>query len=380
MRRLSSAAAAALAIVLSAHDVDSAMLGPDGPMLADINGDGKAGDGDFPFWPESRPGDPMIVRLMNSPWDCMPDQDELFSLRNTDGNPKLDTGQRTNDEGAVQQVTFTEFAAGDPVGAVFEEMPGPTSGTPRSGKGSLHDDDGDGVFDAIELTDDDSDFTVMMSLVVQRNEDGVPEFVTTPMMMAPFVNRHDDCGPPSVDPDDPDSQIRDPQVFVPLHEIESGPHPVYGVVGDFDGDGTADAQLHTSPALAAAPNQPPDCAGVTPGRNELWPPNHRFVPVHLGGASDPEGDPVEIQITGVTQDEADGSCPDAKIIDQDTVELRAERLGGGDGRVYHVGFTATDDGGEACSGQVKICVPHDQGHGMACVDQGPQQNSITCGP
>lgn len=29
----------------------------------------------------------------------------------------------------------------------------------------------------------------------------------------------------------------------------------------------------------------------------------------------------------------------------------------GDGRVYHIGFTATDDYGASCSGEVKVGVP-----------------------
>jgi len=53
-----------------------------------------------------------------------------------------------------------------------------------------------------------------------------------------------------------------------------------------------------------------------------------------------------------------------------SVKLRSERLGNGDGRVYHVAFTASDGRGGRCSGTVTVCVPHDQGHGRACGDQG----------
>ena len=40
--------------------------------------------------------------------------------------------------------------------------------------------------------------------------------------------------------------------------------------------------------------------------------------------------------------------------------MRAERAGGGNGRVYHIGYTATDGHGETCSGEVLVGVPHDK--------------------
>jgi hypothetical protein len=63
------------------------------------------------------------------------------------------------------------------------------------------------------------------------------------------------------------------------------------------------------------------------------------------------------------------TCPDATGVGSAVAQLRAERAGGGDGRVYHVGFTADDGQGGQCSGAVTVCVPHDQGH-ASCGDQG----------
>jgi hypothetical protein len=75
----------------------------------------------------------------------------------------------------------------------------------------------------------------------------------------------------------------------------------------------------------------------------------------------------------VTQDEAlngtgDGdTAPDAARVagKANQVQLRAERSGNGDGRVYRVSFTVTDGKGGSCSGTVHIGVPHDKGHGQA---------------
>jgi len=119
----------------------------------------------------------------------------------------------------------------------------------------------------------------------------------------------------------------------------------------------------------------------------LWPPNHQFVDVSVVGVTDPDGDPVAITITGITQDEAlnvgvgeGNTCPDASGVGTATGSLRAEREGGGDGRVYHVGFTADDGRNGRCTGTVTVCVPHDQGQGRVCGDQGPLDSSTgpTC--
>ncbi len=111
-------------------------------------------------------------------------------------------------------------------------------------------------------------------------------------------------------------------------------------------------------------NRAPDCSGVSPGASRLWPPDHKLEPVSLGGAVDPDGDPVTLAVTLVTQDEpVDGvddgaTAPDAQLGPaSDQVLVRAERNGAGDGRVYRVAFTATDTGGASCHGVVTVGVP-----------------------
>jgi Putative metal-binding motif/Prenyltransferase and squalene oxidase repeat len=132
-------------------------------------------------------------------------------------------------------------------------------------------------------------------------------------------------------------------------------------------------------------NTPPDCAGATPEHDDLWPPNHRFVDVVIGGVTDPDGDPVTTTIVSVFQDEptdgsGDGStCPDAQGTGTSTAQVRSERSGNEDGRVYHIRFQSEDGRGASCTGVVTVCVPHDQGHGDdTCVDQGPVFDSAVC--
>ena len=59
-------------------------------------------------------------------------------------------------------------------------------------------------------------------------------------------------------------------------------------------------------------------------------------------------------------------------------EVRAERDGIADGRVYHIGFAATDCNGNRCNDTVTVCVPHDQGEGKTCVNNGPLYDSTKC--
>ena len=62
-------------------------------------------------------------------------------------------------------------------------------------------------------------------------------------------------------------------------------------------------------------------------------------------------------------------------------QVRAERSGDkkipGNGRVYHIFYTATDSLGASCTGKVLVGVPHDQGGSSVPVDDGPKFNSVT---
>ncbi len=127
-----------------------------------------------------------------------------------------------------------------------------------------------------------------------------------------------------------------------------------------------------------------DCTHAGPSIGQLWPPNHKFVTVSVGGVAAPGGGPVTVTISQVFQDEptnsvGDGNtCPDATGIGKSSVSVRAERSGTLDGRVYHLQFAASDGRGATCQGEVTVCVPHDQGQGSVCVDQGPLFNSSVC--
>ena len=132
-------------------------------------------------------------------------------------------------------------------------------------------------------------------------------------------------------------------------------------------------------------NHSPDCSQATVSPADLWPPDHGLVAIAIGGVTDPDGDPVTITVTGITQDESleamgeGADCADAAIVDG-VARVRAERAGGGNGRVYTIAFTASDGTGGSCDGAVDVCVPHDQGRHRACVKDGVTVNSLgRCG-
>lgn len=135
-------------------------------------------------------------------------------------------------------------------------------------------------------------------------------------------------------------------------------------------------------------NDPPDCSlgvAVCPDSKLdasngclMWPPNHKLMTVAVAGVSDADNDDVSVEILGVTQDEqVDGlddgdSTPDA-VLSGDTVMIRAERSGTGNGRVYQVNFMAIDDQGGSCTGTVDLSVPHNRKDNL--VDDGQLYDS-----
>ena len=64
------------------------------------------------------------------------------------------------------------------------------------------------------------------------------------------------------------------------------------------------------------------------------------------------------------------TSPDGQGVGTSTAEVRAERVGGGNGRVYRISFTADDGNGGSCSGEVLVRVPKSQGKKASAVDDG----------
>lgn len=99
----------------------------------------------------------------------------------------------------------------------------------------------------------------------------------------------------------------------------------------------------------------------------LWPPNHELVPINVTVAvSDSLSGPAGFTLNSVTSNEPDSGQGDIHGFVIGTAstngQLRAERLGSGDGRVYTIGYTGIDRAGNPTTCNTNVSVPHDQGH------------------
>jgi hypothetical protein len=116
----------------------------------------------------------------------------------------------------------------------------------------------------------------------------------------------------------------------------------------------------------------------------LWPPDHKYATIHVtdlvASASDlcdPSVNINSVVIANVTSDEPENGTGDGNTIDDiviggdcKSVQLRAERMGGGDGRVYTITFKVTDSSGNSTTAAVQVTVPKSQ-NGSPAIDSGP---------
>jgi len=100
-------------------------------------------------------------------------------------------------------------------------------------------------------------------------------------------------------------------------------------------------------------------------QDTLWPVNHKFVTVQASVIAADNFDPAPaISLVSVTSNEpddglGDGDTPnDIVIIDDFTFELRAERSGTGNDRVYTITYQVTDACGNSTLTSVSVTVPH----------------------
>jgi hypothetical protein len=317
--------------------------------LGDINGDGKLDLVGFPF-----PG-PFLVFLGNGDGTFQPeafgsfDRNDVIVLDDLNQDGKLDlvaadSSHATvvvalgNGDGTFQAGQFL----GGGIGPFFL---------------AVHDLNGDGERDIVVAARDSDNLTILVG-----NGDGTFQI---------------------------------PQTFGALagtnsNQLGGGLWSV--ALGDLNNDGMPDviaaggvAVLRVSVFLrttttGGGQNASPLCTAAAPVPSVLWPANHQLVRVWVIGVTDPDGDPVAIKITKVTQDEpvnglGDGDMSPDAIIGGSSVDLRAERSGLGNGRVYRVEFEASDGKAGSCAGAVTVGVPNSQKPGQPIVDDGQVYNS-----
>jgi uncharacterized protein (TIGR03118 family) len=113
--------------------------------------------------------------------------------------------------------------------------------------------------------------------------------------------------------------------------------------------------------------QGPVISGASATPNVLWPPNHMLVPVAIDYTVSDDCDAAPVCELSVSSNEGAGggsgnTSPDFQVVDAHSVDLRAERAGTGDGRVYTVTIDCKDSLPLSSSKAVTVTVPHDQRH------------------
>lgn len=146
-----------------------------------------------------------------------------------------------------------------------------------------------------------------------------------------------------------------------------------------------DGESDTCVGLVAITDGTPPTVSVA-GGIELWPPNHAYVPLDLADCgvtiTDACGGTMDVLdvgvITGAWSDEAedakgggDGATLRDLVVDGAVdVDVRAERQGGGNGRVYTLAFVVDDGAGNVSAGTCDVTVPHAD-NGVPAVNDGP---------
>jgi hypothetical protein len=115
--------------------------------------------------------------------------------------------------------------------------------------------------------------------------------------------------------------------------------------------------------VPAADSTPPTVTcSATP--SSLWPANHKLRDVNVAvSVTDDESGPAGFTLVSVTSNEADGSGDVQGWVSgtADTAgQLRAERSGGGAGRVYTLTYEGADQAGNTARCSATVAVPHDR--------------------
>jgi hypothetical protein len=116
---------------------------------------------------------------------------------------------------------------------------------------------------------------------------------------------------------------------------------------------------------------PPAINGIMVSDDTLWPPNHKMVDITVTvDATDICDSSPMCWVYDVTSNEpindrGDGNTePDYIIMDELTVQLRAERAGLLEGRVYTIHVRCEDASGNFIDATIDVLVPHERGHDL----------------
>lgn len=111
----------------------------------------------------------------------------------------------------------------------------------------------------------------------------------------------------------------------------------------------------------------PAFSGLTPSSATLWSPNHKMVPITLSALTSDNTGVTSLKIVSVSSSEPDNGLGDGdtagdyQITGDLSVNLRAERSGKGNGRIYTITVEASDASGNTSTRTCTVSVPKSQG-------------------
>jgi hypothetical protein len=139
-------------------------------------------------------------------------------------------------------------------------------------------------------------------------------------------------------------------------------------VAQFAGEDPDPADNHASLEFEVVDTTPP-ALSVTVQPESLWPPNHKLVTIGITAiVSDNCDDAPTVRLVSIESNEPDDGLgdgaanpdvQDAQFGSEDfQFLLRAERSGGGNGRVYTIIYEAEDGSGNVARAETTVTVPH----------------------
>jgi len=135
--------------------------------------------------------------------------------------------------------------------------------------------------------------------------------------------------------------------------------PYVLAVVDTAGQASADTT-----AVTVLDSTAPTITSVSVSPATIWPPNHTMVPVTVTASATDTCGAATCTIASITSNESvngqgDGSTAvDWQITGPNTANVRAERSGGGSGRVYTLTVRCTDPSGNPSTGTTSVAVTH----------------------
>ena len=162
----------------------------------------------------------------------------------------------------------------------------------------------------------------------------------------------------SFDPDGSDT--------ITLSQSPAGPYPLGTTSVTLTVTDNHGASNQCVANVTVVDDTPPAITGASANPSSLWPPNHKMIDVVINYSVSENCDSSPACVLSVTSNEpVDGTgdgdtSPDWEVIDAHHVRLRAERAGGGNGRVYTITITCTDAANNSSTATVTVSVPHAQ--------------------